>query len=246
MKKAVVIPAHIFERFKNTSEHGNIDKQNLYINENKLEESYDTPDNIEKTINKINNSGIGLDRKNFLYQQFLFKILRLVRENNLDIKLPILEYKDPTTSVITTSPVLPPVTTPPATPIVTNVAPRILNDRMLQSLPKIQKVKGMQIYRIIATIPEISWDDNGVISVNGTTIPQSDIVEIVLSLMPGGKKKKTSPIGLKQLQPYINAMKMTTNVIRSQSRGRVSVYSPVQTRKTRAKKRRSSSTWKTY
>ena len=247
MKKAVVIPAHIFERFKNSSE--NIDKQNA-VNENKIQELYDTPENIEKTINRINNSGIGLDRKNFLYQQFLFKILRVARENNLDIKLPILEYIDPSTSTtsvtptVSTTSVTPVSTTPPSTPIVAAL-PLAIDDRMSRSLSKVQRVNGMQIYRIIETIPEVSWDDKGVISINGKIIPQSDIVKIVLHLHSVGKnKKQKSPLGLIQLQPYINVLKTVTNVIGSRSRGR---SSPTPSRNLRTKKsRHSPSAWKPY
>ena len=81
MKKAIVLPHHVFEKMQSL-----IQTDNGLTSEEKSNNS-----SKEKELTAITESHLPADEKALLYQEALFKLLRSTRESKKDIEIPIVE-----------------------------------------------------------------------------------------------------------------------------------------------------------
>ena len=189
MKKAVIIPHHLFEKMQMA----------LHPNRENTDEIRDL-----NGLENIVNSNVDVDEKALLYQQELFKLLNNVREKKKDIEIPIVSVAPQNTNTpqVSSSQSLQPIE-------------QTLQDILLPT----QRRNGMVLYRIIkGRCHDITWDDNGVISILGSELQGSNIIDTIINLLSQRKQSLVQPVGFKALIPFLIKANIPQHLILNKER----------------------------
>lgn len=87
---------------------------------------------------------------------------------------------------------------------------------ILRTLPKAYKTKGELLFRRLCDNEVITWDKNGSVSINGTVIVGSNIVDLVCDVIR--YKKSGSPVGWKEFTSALSEINVPQEFIGNHQR----------------------------
>lgn len=225
MKKAVVIPHHVYQQMLKSVANN----QSAASNSASL---------LENELKVISTSNDPIEKKNFLYQQALFKYLQSAHSDKKDIILPVLDeaaaplfhnveqqellkngHNPQSEQENVTSASMQLNTASPTSSFIN--AKSAIDIAMQESLSKHNKEKGMQLYNMLCNRGRgaVAWDDIGQIFINETKIPNSNIIDIVVDLL-NTMGTAPQPHGFKELVPYLREMNIPLHLLRNRMRSK--------------------------
>ena len=219
MKKAVVIPHHVYHQMLKS------------MTNNQPAKSHSTP-TIEEELKLIHTSEDPIEKKNFLYQQALFKYLQSTHADKKDLILPVLgESTLPSSPKVaqqeflkngnTSETSVQHTSVSPSTIPIIDMSKSEIDETMQETLSKRNKQKGMHLYNMLRNRGKgkVSWNDIGEIFINDRRIPNSNIIDIVADLL-NSVGKASPPRGFIELVPYLRAMNIPLHLLRSRARSK--------------------------
>ena len=121
-----------------------------------------------------------IQEQNILYQQQLLKTLNKNNKPKNEIKAS-MSSDQPSNSLQTKS---------------------TIDEETSEALTTRSKHKGLQLYNTLKKrVPEMYWNDHGVVKINNQTLHGSNIIDIITFMM--SDSKKSYPEGLKTIALYI-------------------------------------------
>ena len=89
-----------------------------------------------------------------------------------------------------------------------------IDEEMSEALTTRSKHKGLQLYNTLKKrVPEMYWNDHGVVKINNQTLQGSNIIDIITFMM--SDSKKSYPEGLKTIASYIKKRNIPLLLIRN-------------------------------
>ncbi|CAF4796229.1 unnamed protein product [Rotaria socialis] len=91
-----------------------------------------------------------------------------------------------------------------------DVHPRTTHDIVLRQdiLPDEIETKGQRLFKDLSLLPDISWNDNGLVTLKGFQIPGSDIVDLIAGALDQSySNRNSSSPGKDAFEKWINKLK---------------------------------------
>ena len=101
-----------------------------------------------------------------------------------------------------------------------NTSQTAIEKTLLKILSPQTRKKGLALYHILEdSCKEISWDNNGVVNINGKEIIGSNIIDIIINLVSHPHKKNLmKPVGFLELLPYLKKLNIPYHLISNKTR----------------------------
>lgn len=163
-KKMVLIPSETMERIQRSSTRQTSDTSEEVGNGGRV--SYDPITRLDNEMQSILNQPSKDDTEKWkLYQQILQRYLHFTEESRKPLSVEVHSHPGTITSEKTDS-------------VESNSDEKL--SKVLATIPKTYQSKGALLLRHLTADPKrFSWDANGVVSIDGTVIQGSNIVDLV-------------------------------------------------------------------
>ena len=229
MEKSVVLPYEMFAKLSN-SKHDGIEPDPILELEAELR-------------NILSNNSSDLYEKRMLYTQLLKKFVKSVQKERSDVLLPINNVTttsqssgNTNTNSATSYPV--PITnsntmqnafnSASGTSAIINNSAGASTDNVYNTLVNVLGKRSSKnagaLYSYVKRIPQISWDDNtGEVSLNGTSLPGSNIIDILSDLskiLPKGASYTDPPSGTYDFLKCLQSVNIPKILVKNVSRFR--------------------------
>ena len=89
--------------------------------------------------------------------------------------------------------------------------PTLLQDALKSTVPKKYQSKAMQLYVILRRSKDISWSQNGEVTIKGTKIPHSHIVELINDVLR--HRKNIEPTGWKDFSILLKDLNVGSEIV---------------------------------
>jgi len=142
---------------------------------------------LDKEMSAILNSKINDSDKWKKYNQILQRYLHFSGERRKPVELPVSSDKTD-----------------------------FLRESLMSTVPVKYKQKAMHCYELLKSLNHVSWDQSGVVTIKGTRIPGSDIIELINDDLR--YRKNSEPEGWRQFAKALADLNVSKKIIGNQER----------------------------
>lgn len=221
MEKSVVLPYEMFAKLSNSKRDG-IEPDPILELEAQLR-------------NILSNNSTDLHEKRMLYTQLLKKFVKSVQDERSDLVLPINNVNTPpqntgntnNSSTFTNNNILQNAfnsQSGTSTLINNNGVSNMDNvyNTLVNVLGKRSSKNAGTLYNYVKRLPQMSWDnDTGEVSLNGVSLPGSNIIDILSDLsktIPKGTRYTVPPAGTYDVLKYLQSVNIPKILVKNVSR----------------------------